>query len=606
MENFENKEVLISNEDFEKVEKELEQFSKVEQLRIEINEGLERELKELQDLSAKLPKAQAENLFDKCTDSVLSAITGQFGFAAAILDSQDGGNVNTTHNARQRKYTSEEERQKYKNREPYDKEKYHTNHGEKVGYKTIKNERLEEKDKGESIDWATNEKINPNSKADLDHIVPAENIHNDPARVLAEKDGVELANTKSNLKLTNPTINRSRKTKSAEEFLEYREKQAEKLAKLQEKEKINGSLTQKQQEEKIKLERQIKEFDKIDDEAFKEQSKKVKDEIDRKIDKEYYTSPKPYIELAKTGGKDAAKMGLYSAFGVVLEDFIRGMMIELKKTFKEFGNESIKEIFKRFVERIQIIWEDIKAKWKDILKGSFEGAIQAFLSNIVTFVINTFYHTVQSLVRIIRAGFTSLYKAVKTLVNPPKDIPQEEVMFEASKILVAGMISSLTMLGAESIKTWLLTIPPLAPILSIPMPFTRKNEDGEPNETLGDAVALCISAAGGAILSTIALYYMDKWNNDSKASKLQIQIMTQGGVVVQYKIAQTWLTLHDAYVYFDEVVQDSKKTLQEAYTEITQSGEKAQEAVNKARKATDELSEFMFQRDMKKIRINRS
>ncbi len=42
------------------------------------------------------------------------------------------------------------------------------------------------------------------------------------------------------------------------------------------------------------------------------------------------------------------KIFVYSAFGVVLKDFIEAVVIELKTTFREFGKENIKEIFKRF------------------------------------------------------------------------------------------------------------------------------------------------------------------------------------------------------------------------------------------------------------------
>lgn len=312
--------------------------------------------------------------------------------------------------------------------------------------------------------------------------------------------------------MTDSSLNRAKKDKSAEEFLNKRD---ERLNELQKNKEKRGFLTESEQNEMKKLQKQQE----IDDEAFKEQYDKSKETIDKAVDKAYYTSDKPYKQALLTGAQDAAKMAVHSVIGTIFVEFIQGMSIEIKTLFKEFGNESLADIFRRFKERIIKIYEDIKAKWKDILKGSLEGAIQAFLSNIVVFIINIFATTLKSIVRIIRAGFTSLWNAVKILVNPPKDMPKEDVMFEASKIFVAGLISSLTMLGAETIKSWLLTIPGLNAILMVTIPFS--------DETIGDALSLCIAAAGGAILSTIALYYMDKWNNDSKASKLQIQIMTK-------------------------------------------------------------------------------
>ncbi len=101
------------------------------------------------------------------------------------------------------------------------------------------------------------------------------------------------------------------------------------------------------------------------------------------------------------------------------------------------------------------------------------------------------------------------------------------------------MISAISMLGSEMIHKFLLSIPGFNVFLSLPIPFT--------DETIGDALSLCISAAGGAVLSTIAIFYMDKWRSNSKIGNLQIQIVTQKNLIVQYKIAKTWFALNDAY-----------------------------------------------------------
>ncbi|MEE6620065.1 hypothetical protein VWN47_08455, partial [Campylobacter jejuni] len=72
---------------------------------------------------------------------------------------------------------------------------------------------------------------------------------------------------------------------------------------------------------------------------------------------------------------------------------------------------------------------------------------------------------------------------------------------------------------------------------------------------------LCITSACGAILSTIAIFYMDKWRNDSKIGRLQIQLVAQNGVIMHYKIAQTWFVLGDAYNLFEQVVERGNKNL---------------------------------------------
>ena len=195
----------------------------------------------------------------------------------------------------------------------------------------------------------------------------------------------------------------------------------------------------------------------------------------------------------------------------------------------------------------------LKLKWKDVLKGSFEGALQAFFSNLVVFVINIFATTLKNLVQIIRAGFTSLWQAIKIIINPPKDMPKEDVYYESSKIVITGLISATTMLGSESIQNFLKAIPGLNVLLSFPIPFTE--------QTIGDALSLCISAVCGTILSTIAIFYMDKLRNNSKVGNLQIQLVAQEGVVMHYKIAQTWFVLSDGYELFGRVVERGEQNL---------------------------------------------
>ncbi|ECL0157654.1 hypothetical protein FJ643_01580 [Campylobacter jejuni] len=529
------------NTDYKLLEKELEELSKKDKLRLEIDQGLDEALKDLEIISAKMPQEQTQKLFDQCANNAMDAIMGHFGFAAVILDAKDGGNVNTTHNVRKGIYASEKERQRYANRGEYDSDYYHKD----SDYIKINKEQSQLKKQGKLEDYMTGKKIEANADTDLDHIVAAKTIHDDPARVLAEMDGAKLANTESNLKMTDSSLNRSKKDKSAEEFLAKRD---ERLKILEEQEK-KGILTPSQQKEKEKLLKQKE----IQDEKFKEQYKQNEKEINREVDKKYYTSSKPYKEALITGAQDAAKMAAYSALGIVLKDFIKAIIIELKVTFKEFGNESLKEILMRFKDRICKVWEELKIKWKDILKGSFERALQTFFSNLVVFIINIFATTLKSIVQIVRAGFTSLWQAMKIITNPPKDMPNEDIYYEASKIMITGLISAVTMLGSESIKNFLLTIPGFNALLFFPIPFTE--------QTIGDALSLCITSACGAILSTIAIFYMDKWRNDSKIGRLQIQLVAQNGVIMHYKIAQTWFVLGDAYNLFEQVVVRGNKNL---------------------------------------------
>lgn len=99
------------------------------------------------------------------------------------------------------------EQENYKQRGEYDSDKYHSY----SKYIEINKKQTELKESWQLKDYMTNEKVAKNAKTDLDHIVSAKEIHDDPGRVLAEIDGAELANTETNLKMTDSAINRSKK-----------------------------------------------------------------------------------------------------------------------------------------------------------------------------------------------------------------------------------------------------------------------------------------------------------------------------------------------------------------------------------------------------------
>lgn len=559
-------------EDYEsmasEIEVEVQALTKEQSLRIEVDSELENALKEMQGLQSQLPKEQMNALFEQCQKNAIDAVVGHFGLAAVVLDSKDGGNVNTTHNVRKGIYASETEKQRYENRGEYDSGHYHTD----KNYIAINKEQSELKKQGQSIDYMTGERIRLGDSTDLDHIVSAKTIHDDRARVLAEVDGAYLANTRDNLTLTDSTLNRSKKAKTAEQFLARRD---ERIAELKRVEQKRGYLTQSELDEQRKLKKQKE----INDEEFKKAYNESKENIDEKIDRAHYTSAKPYKEALITGGIDAGKMAIHFAIGEILKEFIIGMSDELKTLFKEFGNESLGDIFKRFAKRLKQIWANLRAKWKDIIAGSFEAGIVAFFGNLVVFVINIFFTTLKRIVRIIRAGFTSLYQAVKKLFD--KNTPENERLFEASKIFVAGLISAVTMLSGEYITKWLYAIPGLNVILGIPLPFL--------DETIGDALGLCISAALGAVLSTIAIYYMDKWANDKKIAGLQIQMITQSGVVVRCQVIKSWFSLLDAWRFLEFAIEDTQRKLNNARLAIQSSHSKAQQSIDELQDKLDEL-----------------
>lgn len=289
-------------------------------------------------------------------------------------------------------------------------------------------------------------------------------------------------------------------------------------------------------------------------------------------------------ELLSTGGKDAAMMAAYSALGVVLRDLAQGIMIEVRLTFEQKGQESFKEIFTRFKNRLQEILSGLRRKWKDIFKGSLEAGITAFLSNIVVFVINLFFTTLKKIVSMIRAGFVSLCQAVKLLANPPADMPKEEVQYQALKILTAGIIGAASLGLGAVIEKGLQAIPGLQSLMMFPIPSWGK----EPR-TVSDVLSVTLSALAGGLMTTVVLYFMDKCMASAKHDKLQIQLIAQSGVVVQCEVAKTWCTMDDAYKFFKMKVFEISQIFKNTEEELDKSFETVKQVTNSREEAMSKL-----------------
>lgn len=538
------------------------ELDKKEELKIELDNELENALKELNDLQAQLPQEARKALLEQCKDSAIDAITSQFGLASAFIDARDGGSSTTLHNFEKGIdfISNDADRERFKHKNDYDRSGYDTAvvNGERVNF-NIK--RKHDFQNNETItDYATGRTLNKDGQAHLDHIISAKEMETDSATnlYLSRDERIELATSDENLGYMNASANSS---KGEDDLLEWMNKT----------DKETGTTKGK----KYGIDEELA------TKAYEKAQKHKKKTVLKAAIKKHAT------ELAISGGKDALKMAAYSAIGMILKDVAQAVMIEIRTTLENKGNESFKEIFERFKTRMLKVWKNIELKWKDILSNSLEAGVTAFLSNIVVFVINFFATTLKRIVSIIRAGFVSLCQAVKMLANPPKDMPKDEVIFAALKILATGLIGAVSMGLTEGLVTLMKATPGLNAIFAIPIPFS--------GESMGDALAVCLTAMLGGVLSTVAIYYMDKCRNESKASRLKICIMSQSGVITHLQIAKSWFVLDGAFKYS---IAETKRTIEH----ISMNNEKANDGIKKSSENIEELKNLTNEAE---VRLNK-
>ena len=441
----------------------------------------------LEDFQKKFHEEKFNKLVIDCKHEVIKSIVTPFGLGK-IVSAYDkiGGNVNTIHNVRDGIYATEKEQKAYENRGVYNSDEYHKD----TNYININKKYSKDRKDGNATDYMTGKKLNQNVSHDLDHVKSAKEIHDDAGRILAEINGNILANTDSNLKPTTATNNRSKKADDMQTFLAKKNERVKKIDELKSKE----NLSEKEQKELNKLE----ELNSIDDIKALESDKKARKEIDKEINKTYYTSRKFAKNTVISGANEGFKMGIQQALGLVINEFFTALFDEIIDIYKNgfsngFENEKFFIILK---ERLLKIGNKIKLKWKDVAIAFKDGFISGFISNLVTVAINMLVTTSKKVARIIREGIFSLFRAVKMLVFPPENMTYEDAMHEAKKLLATGVLISLGVLAEESVEKLISTVPILLPYSS----------------TLS---AVFIGTLTGLSV-TMTAYYLDKKRDDKQ------------------------------------------------------------------------------------------
>jgi len=458
-------------------------------------------IKEHYDMSVSKEDAQAfliqfkkdfnDERFNKliydCKKEVINSIITPFGIGHIVSsDDKTGGNVDTIHNVRNGVYATDAEKITYEQRGDYDSDLYHKD----SKYIEINKKYSIDKKDGGIEDYMTLSTITQHDKHDLDHVVSAKEIHDDRGRILAEVDSTKLANTETNLKPTDSGINRSKKADSMSDFLIKKNERIEKIQELQSKKRLNI-----QEEKELK---KLEKLNEIDDEKAMQVDREARAEQDSKISKVYYSSAKFAKSTVVAGAKEGAKMGTQQALGLIITEFFTAVFDEILDIYKNgfaegFDDDRFFDVLKKRLGKISI---RVKNKWKDAAMAFKDGFISGFISNLVTTVINMFVTTGKRVVRIIREGLFSLFRAVKLLVFPPKDMSYADAMHEAKKLIASGLIVSVGVIAEEWIDMFIKGTAILEPFSDI-------------------LTGVFVGAITGLSI-TMVVYYIDKKRDDKE------------------------------------------------------------------------------------------
>jgi hypothetical protein len=406
-----------------------------------------------------LREERLQKLFIDCQQQVISQIIGPFGLSTAMFVDKNGGNVTTLHNFSRDDdgYVATEndkilhEKSKESKNGNYVRKEYslEQTEWEKKRAKIIQNS-TEDGYTGNAVSTSDNGETTvalPNgttTTAPVDHIISLNEISSNPKLHLAlgeVKDGKsdvskirDIANNDDNLVLTNDKLNASKKAHDLKEWMS-----------------ATNEKTGKTNAETFG----------VNSEAAYELYEQAQNSINTPANKALLK--KQATELLQTGGIQALKMSGRQALGILLTELVNSLFNEFKQLIRH-GVEIGKTLIQEITQRLKNVAVSIAQKIPAALSQGFQGGISGFVSNLLTFLINTFLSTAQKFVTALREGLLGLYRAFKMIFFPPAHLTPDQALQEGIKILMVVITTTIGILLQEAVKAFVSSIPILLPV----------------------------------------------------------------------------------------------------------------------------------------------
>ena len=397
---------------------------------------------------------------DEISQVVTKSLVTTFGLDFLLFEDKKGGDVDTINNVRQGIWATEAEKKKYENREKYDSTAYHQHHNY---IQKGRNDKQAQENGALKDNYRKDKNLSKGQNRDLDHVISAHEIHNDAGRMLAELDGVALANQDSNLSSTTSSINRTKKQHSVDKFLDNlpetinnREIELSKLN--QALEGMPQSTPQERHElqqvqDKIRKKQQsLDELKQVDSESMKKVDQKARAETEKQINS-YYQSTKFFQASLTSAGIAGLKMGLRETLGLILAEIwfeIKAVIPSIYVKYKTIEFR-VKNFLDDLKDTVLNIIERVKHRFKDVVSSFRDATITGIFASLSTTILNIFLTTTKIWGKIIRESWLNLIKIMKMAFFNPENLSTGELTKATFKILSASIGLIIGMLIHESL-----------------------------------------------------------------------------------------------------------------------------------------------------------
>ncbi|QIM63895.1 ATPase [Pasteurellaceae bacterium Orientalotternb1] len=384
--------------------------------------------------------------------TVLNSLVTTFGLDFLLMEDKKGGDVDTIHNVKKGIYATDKEKENYKNREKYNSHAYHSD----PRYIQKGREDKKDQEQGTLQDKYRGNEILENRKGirQLDHTISGKEISNDPARILAELNGIDLANQESNLNSTHWYVNNLKRDHSVvyaidvvfpkkvielENSIKIQEEKVKSMPTNTLKEKKNKKLEleklEKNKEKKKAIEQVLNNKDKII-----ETDKKARYEYNRKINYTYYSSSKFFNSTVNEMNKKGLAMGARQALGLVCAEVWFELRNEFPTIYQKHKNYFDFKLFLTDIKnKFKKIWERIKNRFSDLFTSFKDSYIAGVLASLNTTILNIFLTTEKMIGKMIRELWNSLIGIIKLIFFNPKRLAPGDLLREALKLLALGV-----------------------------------------------------------------------------------------------------------------------------------------------------------------------
>lgn len=201
-------------------------------------------------------------------------------------------------------------------------------------------------------------------------------------------------------------------------------------------------------------------------------------------------------EVSNRGARAMKGIGL-----TVVKDIMKHTIVILcKETYAEFHSESKESFMARMKNILQKCWKSVRAKFTHIISNFWDNIKGTILAEFLTALNDFLFGTFKRLFKLVRQMWGSIKSAFKVICS--KGVSWEEKVFEATKILSAGIVGILGFSLNELIEKGL---------TSIGFPFAS-------------FVAECLSGLFAGIMSAVVLAVFENIKCNYKTDSPQLQI----------------------------------------------------------------------------------